>query len=197
MQFHKSPKHINHLVRNLENVLAEMYNSGSPRSDMLLTLIQFNVFRALVQNTFVSGFGFDWLEGEVISHFNTSSKEWFCPPALQPTKLQRVVEHHPWIDILPFPELRDNILRQGEDYDDSPLCWDLVELCHVPSGRSGLIVWGESWDPKGWEVTEKFAKNWGWLLRGCTDLLWSTNSWRRKRGERDIYFDTRSIEELA
>jgi hypothetical protein len=41
---------------------------GSPRVDQLLTLIQFNVFRALVNNTFAVGFTMNWLEEEE-AHF--------------------------------------------------------------------------------------------------------------------------------
>lgn len=40
------------------------YMLGSPRVDQLLTLIQFNVFRVLVNNTFAVGFTMNWLEEE-------------------------------------------------------------------------------------------------------------------------------------
>ncbi|GLA76342.1 hypothetical protein AtubIFM55763_007913 [Aspergillus tubingensis] len=43
------------------------YALGSPRVDQLLTLIQFNVFRALVDNTSALGFTMDWLDEEAMS----------------------------------------------------------------------------------------------------------------------------------
>lgn len=82
------------------------------------------------------------------------------------------------------------MLAQGEDFKDDDLCYDLVETCHAPSERSGLIVWSDAWRPESWEVTEEFARKWGWMLRGCGDLLRSTNIWRRQRGEDDLLFET-------
>lgn len=86
------------------------------------------------------------------------------------------------------------MLAQGEDYEDDELCYDLVELCHAPSERSGLIVWSSPWNPSSWEVTAEFAAKWPWILRGCGGLLVSTNYWRGKRGEEELWFDVTPAE---
>lgn len=187
-----SRSHPHIIIEQVENVIFQGHTVGSPYADLLLTLVHFNVFRALVSNTFSLGFNFNWLTGDAVSTFcqiRGISISWECPVALRPTSLQIEVAHHPWIDLFPFPRLRDNILRQGENYDDDELCYDLVEVCHAPSDRSGLIVWGEPWDPLGWEATSEFVRKWGLILTGCQDLLRSTNYWRATRGEAALSFE--------
>ncbi|RHZ62469.1 NmrA-like family protein [Aspergillus thermomutatus] len=99
------------------------------------------------------------------------------------------VPHHPWIDLLPVAELRDNLLCQSETtYDAAQLCRDMQGFQSVSSGRGGVIVWGEPWDQQGWEVTEAFVQKWPWVVRGSRSLLESTNYWRAKRGEPALYF---------
>ncbi|KAH7413093.1 hypothetical protein BKA64DRAFT_660262 [Cadophora sp. MPI-SDFR-AT-0126] len=182
-------------ISYFEGVASRELRAGSPRSDLLLTLIQFNVFRALVTNTFAMGFPFDWLAVEAESPFNVTPPNSFdslsqYPPNLRPTALQISTPHHPWIDLFPFPAMRDNMLALGEDYEDDDLCYDLVETCHAPSENSGLIVWSDASRPESWEVTEEFARKWGWILRGCEELMRSTNTWRRHRGEDDLFVET-------
>lgn len=49
------------------------------------------------------------------------------------------------------------------------------------------MVWGEPWCVDGWEFSEGFARKWGsLLLRGCGELVASTNRWRGLRGERAL-----------
>ncbi|EPE36388.1 hypothetical protein GLAREA_05726 [Glarea lozoyensis ATCC 20868] len=184
-----SPAQANQVLHRFDNYMRQQALIASPRTDLLLTLIQYNVFRALVSNTHALGVGFEWLEGEATSSFYTDTwNSVDCPAVLRPTQLQRTVEHHPWIDLFPFPALRDNILRQGEEFDDDELCYNLVEVCHAPSERSGLIVWGEPSEPRNWEVSEGFLERFAWVLGGCWELRDSTNYWREKRGEELLWF---------
>lgn len=50
-------------------------------------------------------------------------------------------------------------------------------------GESGIISWSDPWEATGWEATELFVKKWGFLLRGCEDVLKASNQWRERRGE--------------
>jgi hypothetical protein len=168
---------------------------GSPRIDLLLTLTRFNVFRALFDNTSSLGFTLDWLQEDAISPFYGSSvdsqlKSSSVPVQLRPTELQQHVEHHPWIDLFPFPQMRDNILREGEDFDDSPLCHSLIDNQECLGERSGLIVWGDPWNPSSWEATAEFLEKWPWVIAGCWSLCKSTNHWRTQRGEKNLFSDT-------
>lgn len=120
-----------------------------------------------------------------ISSFNLSSKAPFIiPHSLQPTNLQKTIVHHPWVDPFPIPSFRDALLEHEDQYSDIEMCNDLVGQCESNgNGHVGIIIWGEPWDPRGWEMTETFARKWFWLLSKCTELLESTNYWRSLREE--------------
>ncbi|KAK1595609.1 uncharacterized protein LY79DRAFT_511041 [Colletotrichum navitas] len=180
----------------------ENYLDGKPCPAYLTTLVRVNVFHAFVQNARVLDFDGAWLTYEAISPFNklgpglgpamTGNS---CPENMRPTGLQIAVEHHPWIDFFPHPRMRDNFLRivaeYGEDYiDEDDLCRDIVDVgAGAGVEESALLVWGEAWDPRGWEATEPFLKKWGWLLAGCTEILEGTNYWRQKRGLPKLRFN--------
>jgi hypothetical protein len=109
-----------------------------------------------------------------------------APPALQATDLQRTVPHELWIDTIPYPVLRDNIIRNQDEINVDALCDDFVGGMYdglSEIGSRGLILWGEPWSGDGWEISEGFARKWSFLLRGCDDLIKSTNSWRETRDE--------------
>ncbi|KAK1998045.1 hypothetical protein LX36DRAFT_48823 [Colletotrichum falcatum] len=180
----------------------ENFVDGNPRPGYLTTLVRVNVFHAFVQNARVLGFDGGWLTYDAISPFNKSgpglgrtATENSCPDNMRPTGLQVAVEHHPWIDFFPHPRMRDNFLRivaeYGEDYiDEDDLCRDIVDVgAGAGVEESALIVWGDAWDPRGWEATEPFLKKWGWLLAGCTEMLEGTNYWRQKRGLPKLRFN--------
>lgn len=171
---------------------------SSPRTDSLLVLVKFNIVRALLSNGIMLGFSTagQYLDADALSPFferirpegphpSVSS----LPPALRPTKFQCQIPHHPWLDLFPDPVMRDNLIRAGDAYDKDQLCLDMVGLFSASTGRNGLIIWGEPWDPTGWEVTKPFLKHWGWALRGCEELLRATNYWRQKRGDPSLKFE--------
>ncbi|KAF7894760.1 uncharacterized protein EAF01_010210 [Botrytis porri] len=184
------------MLATFEEEARRNYSMGSPRTDQLLTLIQFNVFRALIKNTRTIGWNLDWLDCTIDPPYpwlNLSTKfvpGAHCPQALCPTNLQRTIPHHPWLDLWPIPQImRDNLLLHAGSYDEDRLCNDLVEFEGLMNEQSGLIVWGEPWDIWGWGVSETFLKNWGWALKGCEKLLTSTNIWKAKRGEEALVFE--------
>lgn len=133
------------------------------------------------------------MNDDALSPFNSASIfqnfTLAIPLSLHPTELQCQIPHHPWIDLLPIPRMRDNLLRAGDSYDDIELCGDLVGFFNSPIARTGMVIWGDPWDVDGWEVTEPFLERWGWTIRGCGRLFESTNRWREKRGERPLRFD--------
>ncbi|TGO40087.1 hypothetical protein BHYA_0042g00180 [Botrytis hyacinthi] len=122
--------------------------TGSLKSDKLLVLVKVNVFRALISNSMTLG-----IPSDVITNDDATSA--FCPPSvdvngilalpptLRPTDLQTQIPHHPWIDCLPVPQMRQNLIRAGNAYDVMDLCGDLVGLFSAGTGRTGMIIWGE------------------------------------------------------
>ncbi|KAL2220361.1 hypothetical protein M432DRAFT_315163 [Thermoascus aurantiacus ATCC 26904] len=97
---------------------------------------------------------------------------------------RRTVPHHPWLDLLPVPRMRDNLLLAGDSFDDTRLCHDLGGYQSVRTGRTGVIVWGDPWDPNGLEVTDAFVTAWGWVIQDCWDLF---EKWRAQRGEKPLF----------
>lgn len=178
-------------IREFVKKAYEDYVLGCPQPWCLSTLIQVNVFNALVQNGIALGFSDLWQRKGVISPFSIIGPVQSCdsyPLNLQPTALQRTVPHHPWIDLFPIPQMRDNILLSLRHLDMDELCGDLLDVKPGLDGKPSLIVWGDPWDLRGWEATPLFLQKWGWMLEGCRDILQATNHWRESRGEDKILF---------
>lgn len=178
------------MMQRLETIAH--YMLGSPRTDLLLHLTQLNFTRALMENTRILGLTSDTLHDDAISPFNTAGPwqydfEYGLPSTLQPTMVQRSIEHHPWLDLIPVPQMRDNLICDGEWYDEAQLCLDMKGSGSVRDGGAGIIVWRDPWDPAGWEVTEAFAHSWGWVIWNCYELFQSTNHWRAKRNEDPLF----------
>jgi hypothetical protein len=161
---------------------------------MLSSLAQFNISRALISNAEIFGLTAHYLHDDALSPFvvagpwpsSINLQTTLLPPGLRPTALQNIVEHHPWIDLLPIPQLRDNILQRGVDsFDEVALCTAFTGLGHERG--TGILVWGESWDAGGYEVTQELIRSWGWLFTGCSDLMRSTDLHRARRGERQMF----------
>ncbi|KAJ5173912.1 uncharacterized protein N7500_001843 [Penicillium coprophilum] len=179
-------------MQRLEMTAHYYHSLGSPRTDLLLHLIQFNFTRALMENTAVLGLTSDQLHDDAISPFNIAGPwqydfESSLPPSLQPTMIQRSIPHHPWLDLLPVPHMRDNLILAGDFEEETQLCLDMKGIGNACSERTGIIVWSDPWDPAGWEVTESFARSWGWVIKDCLDLAHSTNQWRAKRNETPLF----------
>lgn len=176
------------LIRRFESWATQIHRAAHPSPSHLPMLIKFNVWRAFVSNTFTLGLTVEQTASDdALSPFTTNSPLAIShiPPALVPTDLQKRIPHHPWLDVLPFPRMRENLISAGDAWDDE-LCADMMGFFHAPTGRDGVIVWGEPWDPRGWEATEEFMEYWAWAIEGCSEIVESTNYWRARRGEKPL-----------
>ncbi|KAJ4855324.1 uncharacterized protein T069G_10882 [Trichoderma breve] len=187
-------------------------------SDHLLHLIHFNVLRGLSYNkkvikpnAFIECTGSATAQlKKILPHIPeaTSLVQIRLPESLAPTKLQMSCPHSNWIDVFPFPKMRDNLIRWENYFSHAEFLTDLLgnliscmtapppKTTHsllgnraqgddedVPTDRRGLILWGEPFHKDSWEVTPGFLRKWSWAVDGCGELLESTNRWRRTRGE--------------
>ncbi|PVI02461.1 hypothetical protein DM02DRAFT_727127 [Periconia macrospinosa] len=135
-----------------------------------------------------------------------------APPSLHPTPLQSSMPHPFWMDVLPMPSVRDAMITSWNSgltgssgkkrgSTECALALDLLGptsnnrcsngCCIDEDNRldnmQGLIVWGDPWVPENWEITERFMKRWGWLMRPCKDeILEATNRWRDIRGQEPL-----------
>ncbi|PNP58084.1 hypothetical protein THARTR1_02242 [Trichoderma harzianum] len=171
-------------------------------SQLLLSVMQFNVIRAAGANAATIGIGMDVMAEDIISPFYTGAgtqlalpfvpgssasydKEQHLPPNLQPTALQKLVIHHPWIDVCAQPSLRNALLRRLHNLDEDEFCHYLF----LQSGESdkdgmiGMVVWGEAWDPASYEISATMIRKWPWIVNECPDIIRTTNYWRAKRQE--------------
>ncbi|CAI7669428.1 unnamed protein product [Penicillium manginii] len=166
----------------------ESYMNGAPNRDHLISLSRLNVHKAIHENIFAIGMTPKWMQDDdSISIFNLSQPSFSIqgiPPCLRPSYIQLHVPHHPWLDFFPFPRMRDCMILAGDSFDDDDLCHDLMAFWDTRNTAATLLVWGNSWEAKNWEVTEGFARKWKWLLLDSPELLISTNRWRRSRGEK-------------
>ncbi|KAJ5664191.1 hypothetical protein N7507_004922 [Penicillium longicatenatum] len=162
---------------------------GNPSADHLLTLVKLNVFRAFERNISALGYTRSWMTDDAISRFSIcgpaqNDLPQSLPAGLQPTALQKSSAHHPWLDFFPFAHMRDELIRNEESLDDSQLCRDLMGFWTMPTeGENCMIVWGDPWEPMNWEITETFLQKWSYLVKTCPEIIWSSNYWRRRRGE--------------
>ena len=174
------------------------YHTSIPTAeDQLLTLMYYNVFRGLSRN--IRALNLDprlmgsW---EYDSPFVTRALDVsFLAPDIQPTYLQRTVSHHSCFDIFPDSVVRDNAIAYYY-VEKNPL---QTRLCMAVAGRhtwfqtdvalkTGCILWGEPDVVESWEVTEGFAREWPFLVKGALRLEAATNLYRSLRGDPPIFF---------
>jgi hypothetical protein len=172
-------------------------------SDHLLSLIYYNVFRALVSNMRLLNLDLELMERDDYQSPFLELDSGTCsidlnsiPSDFQPTLIQRTVPHHPRMDIFPDPVVRDNIILNQKKFEDYPFCMAVIghDTWHEddPSQRAGMVVWAEPWNVRSWEITDGFLTKWSWILKGAEELESATNSWRRKRGLHPLAFERQS-----
>ncbi|TLD05417.1 uncharacterized protein PgNI_10018 [Pyricularia grisea] len=191
------------LERFAEHALSS-YGVGCPCADHHLDLIELKVINGFTMNAEALGFTFDWLLCGFVSPFGPPLElprkkgqpdqdqrpgaiTRPMPPTLVPTALQQRMRHHPWLDLFPLPRLRDNlVLADMSPSDLNELFKYVIDAGGGERGRTGMLVWGEPWVPRNWEVSDLFLERWGFLLRGCPEMIVSSNHWRRQRREKPI-----------
>lgn len=115
-------------------------------------------------------------------------------PDLRPNSEQITVKHHPYIDILPFPTLRKNLITHQEEIDEDEFFQDMFTglVCWGGAGigrkdredSTGYSSTGTPWDVRSWEARVWFLKKY-WTLLGGEDgeLVRQSEWWRSIRGE--------------
>ncbi|KAH7139799.1 hypothetical protein B0J13DRAFT_558497 [Dactylonectria estremocensis] len=193
------------MVRRFAQQAYSEYVAGAHCLGNLPMLMGVNIFYALSRNATALGVSEEWLLCDAESPYCLESPSlgehplqkskpplFDGPQSLRPTEMQLSIAHHPWIDLFPVPRLRDNLLAaisNEHPIDEDELCYDMVEVTDGGvQDKAALIIWGEPWDPRGWEVSEPFLRKWGSLLEGCWEMLEATNYWREKRGEKRLAF---------
>lgn len=193
-----------------------------PADHMLIRLITHNACRGLMQNTGVLRIGARYIttvdNSPLLPEFTIGCKTVVLrsphrtmPIDLSPTQLQMNIPHPTWMDAIPFPKVRDNLIRRQHLFNHRQFLEDIVgdmlylhplpapsqkglvtrpspplqrkqdDSSHASDGK-GLILWGEPYVKESWEATACFLKKWAWAVEGCHELIDISNKWRTTRG---------------
>ncbi|KAH7144119.1 hypothetical protein B0J13DRAFT_595705 [Dactylonectria estremocensis] len=113
------------------------------RDAQLLHVISLNVSRAVLTNyviissiplptchfcAFPRVFSLPSPEEMLMWSVSGAGVNFTLPPALMPTQIQQQIPHHGWVDLFPYPRLRDNLILalQEDRIDEDAFMMDLV-----------------------------------------------------------------------
>ncbi|KAL1902551.1 hypothetical protein Sste5346_000993 [Sporothrix stenoceras] len=135
-----------------------------------------------------------------LSPLNTENSIALLPANWRPTRAQRFVPHHPALDILPWPSVREKLIGLFSLPLDErpPIAADPLALVHLiydlEDSAEGLRIWGsDPYDPTCWEVGQLVFERWWFVFD--RDIIEQSNRWRELRGAsrlRAVRTDTRT-----
>lgn len=109
------------------------------------------------------------------------------PVNLQPTLLQMTITHHPVIDLLPWPSVRDKliqVLSQPPEVRPSGAVSPMALLDFVydlEDSAEGVRIFGsDPYSGQSWELGEKVFQGWWWVFD--KDIIRRSNELRASRG---------------
>jgi hypothetical protein len=117
------------------------------------------------------------------------------PPHLLPTRTQRLIPHHPIIDLLPWPSTRDKLIQVFHlPVSLRPLTaqdpMGLVRLVYdmEDEGGEGVRISGyDPFEPSVWEIGQVVFERWWWAFE--ISVVERSNLARGNRGERKLLLD--------
>ncbi|PVH86379.1 hypothetical protein DL98DRAFT_602101 [Cadophora sp. DSE1049] len=161
------------VVKSQSSIAISTYQPPSPLTDQLIVIRALGTLSALLLNATIL---------HIDCHKEIRSHEIYIPPtlstpsALTPTPLQAMIPHLPYVDLIPFPSIRDRLLQSQHVISGVEIWGDITR---------DVTVWGNTpWDEGGWEIGESFAVKWWFLIDD--EVLKSTNFWRGARDERKL-----------
>ncbi|KAK1994279.1 hypothetical protein LX36DRAFT_641696 [Colletotrichum falcatum] len=123
------------------------------------------------------------------SPFNlgTGTAAELLPETWRPTASQVVVPHHPIMDFLPWPDVRDRVINLFSLPDEArpPAArgqLGLVSFAYdLEDSGEGARVWGaDPYDAASWEVGQVLFERWWFVFD--RKVVEQSNKWRRLRG---------------
>jgi hypothetical protein len=109
------------------------------------------------------------------------------PVNLRPTPTQQRIPHHPMLDILVWPVVRDKlILVFSQPVEERPPIaaspTALLDLVYdIEDSAEGVRIWGDDpYDAENWETGEAVFKKWWWAID--SSIIGKSNKLRMERG---------------
>lgn len=118
------------------------------------------------------------------------------PTHLRPTTTQRLISHHPLLDLLPWPSTRDKLIQvfhlpvnlRPENAQDPMALLQLVQDMEDGGGEGVRVHGQDPFDPCGWEIGQVMFERWWWAFEmGAVER---SNQARKKRGERKLLLES-------
>jgi hypothetical protein len=114
------------------------------------------------------------------------------PSHLQPTPTQRLIPHHPILDLLPWPGARDKLIQvfnlpihmRPKSAQDQLGLARLVYDMEDPGGEGMNVRGQDPFSPVVWEIGQLMFERWWWAFEST--VVERSNYLRRRRGERDL-----------
>ena len=113
------------------------------------------------------------------------------PTTWQPTPTQLSVPHHPLLDLLPWPSVRDRIIGvmalANDSGDGSTTGSPLVDFVYdIEDSAEGMRIWGsDPYDEASWEVGQVVFERWWFVFD--KKVVEQSNTWRRRRGAAPLH----------
>ncbi|EGX94789.1 hypothetical protein CCM_03060 [Cordyceps militaris CM01] len=114
-------------------------------------------------------------------------------PDMRPVREQIICQHVAFIDVLPFPTLRRNVINSGEAIDLTEFYHDLIDGLIFWGGTAkkstagsadGHVSAGTPWESRSWEARTWFLRKYWALLGGEEgELVRQSEWWRNVRGD--------------
>ncbi|KAJ8130966.1 hypothetical protein O1611_g2662 [Lasiodiplodia mahajangana] len=119
------------------------------------------------------------------THTELTAQE--LPPVWRPTLSQSSIAHHPVIDLLPWPNVRDRIIMLMSLPDEArppaaagPLA--IAQLAYdLEDAAEGARIWGDDpCEPTSWEIGQVLFERWWFVFD--RQVIEQSNYWRKLRG---------------
>ncbi|KAL7949965.1 hypothetical protein V8C42DRAFT_309093 [Trichoderma barbatum] len=164
-------------------------SDGSFADSFLLPVHELTLLRAVMRIAERIGCHQQMWNLEAVSPFSqgvaTPTED--LPIAWKPTASQLLVPHHPLLDFLPWPGVRDRVINIFSMPDamrppnaTGPLA--LVNFAYdFEDNSEGVRIYGgDPYDPNSWEVGQVLFERWWFIFD--RDVIENSNRWRRLRG---------------
>ena len=174
---------LSEIIWDLTSVSPFCKDLGTPTSG--LSTPSLVTYPSIAASTTSSGTA-DGADSEQQTHIST------LPPHLQPTPTQRLIPHHPMLDLLPWPNVRDKLIQvfhlpvsQRPKTAQDPM--GILRLVYdiEDAGGEGINVHGQDpFQASGWEIGQLVFERWWWAFE--TDIVQTSNQARKKRGAKTL-----------
>lgn len=122
------------------------------------------------------------------------------PAHLRPTSIQRLIPHHPILDLLPWPSTRNKLIQvfnlpaevRPDSAQDPMALLRLVQDLEDDGGEGVRISGRDPFEPQSWEIGQIMLERWWWAFE--IGVVEASNRARMKRGEKRLTLTRSEIE---